>query len=127
MKKLLNAIVNFRKNVQSVLLLFVCNCMFVSQQVMAEIPLSDDIKEKAEDGDYFEWMQWVIDRIYVIILGVIGMCVFAYVAWGAIMAFVDWRKGKEEVGEMFAKIGIALGVLVVVSVILSIANGLVTT
>jgi hypothetical protein len=107
--------------------LFMCTFLVFSQDVWADIPISDDIKEKAEDGDYFNWIQWVIDRMYVIILGVVGMVAFLYVSWGALTSFWDWRKDKIEFGEMIGKIGISVVVLIIVIVIVGIANGQITT
>jgi hypothetical protein len=127
MNKLVSSIVKTVNVLNTKVFLLMCSSMLFSQELWAQIPISDDIKEKAEDGDYFNWIQWVIDRMYVIILGIVGMVAFLYVAWGALTSFWDWRKDKIEFGEMMGKIGISVVVLVVVIVIVGIANGLVTT
>jgi hypothetical protein len=95
--------------------------LFVNFKVWAdvEIPLAEKVADESDDMDVFEFGEYILlgaAGLFLLGLGLYGLITTGY---AAIMAFNEWRKGREEFGEMATKVAVSLVVLVLIFVLIA--------
>lgn len=96
--------------------------LFVNFKVWAgdvEIPLAEKVADQSESMDVFEFGKYFLLGIAGLALLGLGLYALITTGYAAIMAFNDWRKGKEEFGEMAMKVAIAIAILVLIFVLIA--------
>lgn len=116
----------FRKQwARAGLVLVVTLAAIVAHPVWAALPTVD---QPTSGGSNTNWMTTLQGytrdgaQIAVLVIGFLGLAV---VGSGAVGAFFNYRRGKEELGDVLTKTGVGVAMVMFVTFLLSIATGII--
>ena len=91
----------------------------------AALPTVDQPTSGGSNSNWLTTLQGYVRDTGQIATLVIGFGGLAAVAYSALTSFMEYRRGKEELGEVVTKSGVGVALVMFVTFLLSIATGII--
>lgn len=112
---------------KNILYYFVCALLFMNNSVYASyMPLSNQLEKDAEKQGFFEFFTSFFNSGASLVFFAIGVVTFFVWLVFILSNLWDWKKGREELGDVLRNGFIVSGIAVFVFVVLVSANAMLT-